>query len=48
MPVSRKTSIYFAIELSLRGNFLRCVRARANVAKIVRSGDALCNTEELP
>ena len=28
------------------GNFFRCVRARANDAKIVRSRDAQCNTEE--
>ena len=32
----------------LEGNFFRCVLARANDAKIVRSRDAQCNTEESP
>ena len=41
--VSKKTNIYFAIELSLRE-----VRACADDAKIVRSRDAQCITEESP
>ena len=52
MPVQKKTSIYFAIELSLREISFVCVRARAklraNDTKIVRSRDAQCNTEESP
>ena len=51
MFVWKKTK-FFAIKLSLREISFRCVRARAhmraNGAKIVRSRDAQCNTEELP
>ena len=32
----------------LEGNFFRCVRGRANDAKIVRNRDAQYNTEESP
>ena len=38
----------FRNRASLEGNFFRFVRARANDAKIVRSKDAQCNTEESP
>ena len=50
MLVQKKKNIYFSFELSLRGNFFRCVRAfaRANDAKNLRSRDAQCNTEESP
>ena len=48
MLVRKKTRIYFAIELSLRETLLRCVRAGAHDAKIVRSRDVKCNTEESP
>ena len=44
MLVYKKTNIYFAIELSLREIFF----AHANDAKIVRSSDVQCNTEESP
>ena len=46
----KKKNIYFAIELSLRGNVFRCVCAQAhlrpNDAKNLRSRDAQCNTEQ--
>ena len=42
MLVSKKTSVYFAIELSLREISFVVNFARANDAKIVRSRDAQC------
>ena len=52
MLVLKKTSIYFAIEVSLRqiSFVLTCTRsfARADDAKIVRSRDAQCNTGKSP
>ena len=53
MLVYEKTSVYLAIELSLREiSYVLYERARsfarANDAKIVRSRDAQCNTKELP
>ena len=48
MLVSKKTSIYFAIELSLREiSFVMYVHALVT-QKFVRSRDAQCNTEESP
>ena len=35
MPVQKKTSIYFAIEFSLRKMFFRCLRARAHLRALV-------------
>ena len=37
----------FLYRAQLEGNFFRCVRARANDTKSVRSTDAQFNTEEL-
>ena len=49
MLVSKKTNIYFAEELSLREiSFVVYVHALMHDAKIVRSRDAQCNTEESP
>ena len=52
MLVSKKTNIYFAMELNFREiPFVVYVHAliwRANDTKIVRSRDAQCNTEESP
>ena len=54
MPVSEKTSIYFAVDCSLReiyyGTLFTCTRSCAsnNDAKIACSRDAQCNTEESP
>ena len=35
MLVSKKTNIYFAIEISLREIFFRCVPARANLRALM-------------
>ena len=53
MLISQKTSIYFSVELSPREiSYDMCTRSTArsfalsNDAKIVRSWDAQCKTEE--
>ena len=56
MLVLENTSIYFSVELSLRETpYVMCTRLtmcskfeRAHDAKILRSRDVQCNTEESP
>ena len=55
MLVLENTSIYFSVELSLRGtSYVMCTRMtmcsfeRAHDAKILWSRDVQCNTEESP
>ena len=47
-PFKRKKNIYFAIELSFKGDFFLCVRARPYDSEKLHSSDAQCNTEESP
>ena len=47
-PFKRKKNIYFAIELSFKGDLFLCVRARPYDPEILRSSDAQCNTAESP
>ena len=45
MLVLKEKEHLFRYRASLEVNFFRCVRARANDARIVRSRNAHCNTE---